>query len=141
MSKQLEAFNKISSLNANADRAQSFWESYEARTGDERVDKFRAGFGVDDRNPSFAVRTSFSSYTGTYGSSSVYRFDRFDGELLSKYMVKAMNSLSKELFQEAGRLMRKDAADLLVKARSEVAKMQEALDEVEASAPAQIAAE
>ncbi|NKX40848.1 hypothetical protein HGG71_05115 [Rhodobacteraceae bacterium R_SAG2] len=141
MSKKLEAFSKIVALNANADRAEAFWDEYEKRTSQANIDKFRAGFGVDDRNPSFTVRTSFSSYTGSYGSSSVYKFDNFDSELLGKYMVRAMNSLSEDLFGEAARLMREDAAGLLAGARAEVAQMQEALNKVEASTSPKVAAE
>lgn len=132
MTDHLKSFKELQRLQSNAEKASTFWEKYEEVTSRAQIDKYRAGFGVDGRNPSFAVKTLFSSYTGTYGNSSVHRFDSFDRELLEKYMVLAMNELSKDLFSKAGELMRKDAEKLLEKARAEVSAMQAALDEVEA---------
>ncbi len=132
MTGQLENFNALRKLQGNANKAETFWDNYRKATAKAGIDKYRAGFGVDNRNPSFAVKTLFSSYTGSYGSSSVYRFDSFDRELLEKYMVRAMNELSEDLFSKVAELMRQDANKLLGKARKEVSDMQAALSEVEA---------
>lgn len=131
MSNHLEKFNQLRKLSLNAEKAETFWSTFNETTAKDQVDKYRAGFGVDDRNPSFAVKTVFSSHIGTYGSSSVYRFDSFDRDLMGEYMVMAMNALSDDLFQKAAELMRKDAEKLLGDARQEVQRMQDALAEIE----------
>ena len=138
MTDKLKTFREIQTLQKNAKEAETFWARYREKISDSNIDKHRAGFGADGRNPSFKVLTNFSSYIGSYGSSSVYSFDRFDSEVMSKYMVRAMNALSKELFAKAAELMRKDAAAKLDVAQKEVSAMQAALDEVisEASAEA-----
>ncbi|WP_406646926.1 hypothetical protein QEZ52_00455 [Aliisedimentitalea scapharcae] len=130
MSDRLKTFTEIQKLCNNAKETETFWSRYRETTAKDNIDKYKAGFSVDDRNTSFTVKTSFSSYTGTYGSSSVYRFDGMDRDLLPKYMVRAMNELSEELFAKAAELMRNDAAAKLDKAQEEVSAMQAALDSV-----------
>jgi len=137
MTDKLKTFREIQKLQKNAKEAETFWARYQEKISDSRVDKYRAGFGVDDRNPSFKVVTNFASYTGTYGNSSVYSFDRFDSDVMSKYMIRAMNELSEELFVKVADLMRKDAASKLDEAQKEVSAMQAALDEVISEAAAE----
>lgn len=126
----MTAFGKISKLQANAKEFETFWDRYAAHTAKADIDKYGAGFGGDPRFTEFKVVTFFESHSGAYGNSSCYRFGRFDADLAQAYMVRAMNILREDLFAKCAELMRKDAAELVGKAREEIERMQEALNDV-----------
>lgn len=126
----MDAFNKISRLQANAREFETFWARYKKHTSNPDVDKYGAQFGGDQRFTNFKVSTFFDSHSGVYGNSSCSTFGRFDGDLAQEYVVRAMNAMREDIFVKVAELMKKDAADLVEKARAEVAAMNQKLDAV-----------
>lgn len=122
--------DKLRNLRATAKTMREYWSNYNAAIANPNNDKYDAKFGgVSDRSVLFTVKTSFTSYIGQYGSSSVYGYGRVDEPLVHEFFVRAMNILAPELFAKTAELMTKAAANLEGEARKELAEIAKMLDE------------
>jgi len=125
-----KTLQKIQMLLASANGMEGFWAKYHNLKGNPQNDKIDAKFtGLTDRSDAFNVKATFQAYCGQYGSSSVYTMSGFPSkELAAEYIIRAMNNFAPELFAEAARLMRKDAAASEAAARGELNKLSSMLD-------------
>lgn len=124
-------FDRLADLLRSAKGCETFLENFKERSAPGNIDKYDEGFGINSRCTVFDVQTSFSAYTGSYGSSSVYTFQNgISPKIGAEYVVKAMNALRKDILAKMAELMRRDATALEGKARAEIEKMESLLASV-----------
>ena len=94
-----------------------------ARYKDEkdRLDKHRDGFEMGDAIQSFNIKLSYQSFSGTFGSSSVYSDFCPDNAIMGKYFLRYLNKHTSEIFNEMADMMIADAKS----------KQNEAIDELD----------
>lgn len=131
-----DALNKLKSLNLFAKSASSFWERYDKTTASANCDKYEAKFNGDSRFTVFKTKSpiSFNALTGYYGRSGCSTFGGLNDELANTYLLKAMNSLKRELFAEMARLAADDAREISGEAQSELEQMQQLVSEAQQEA-------
>lgn len=73
------------------------------------LDKHRDGFELDEAIQSFNIKLSYQSFSGNYGSSSVYSDFCPNNEIMGKYFLKYLNKHTSEIFNEMADMMIADA--------------------------------
>ena len=113
-----------------------FWERYDIETDKTACDKYEARFMGDSRWTLFSYEPTlnFTSHVGYYGNSNCSSFGSdatFDKELIKKYLPMALNKLSRDIFNQMTDMAAKDAKAISNEAESEIAALQEMLNEAQ----------
>ena len=122
-----ETLDKIKLMKSVAQNLSTFHEQFQEKyMKDHRCDKQAYGFSVDNRFAAFRLNTSFDSYAGYYGNSGCSTTLRFgtEGEnIVSQYLIRALNIHQRLLFETAAKEIAKDAALLVSAPEKEVEAM------------------
>lgn len=111
--------NKIKKWLSDADKLKTVRGRFNEVIKDSHVDKFKLGFNADSRFKAFEANIFFGGYTGTYGSSSVYKFESInDTELAREALIDYCKNNEQQILDHIGdffiskaRASEKDARD------------------------------
>lgn len=127
------AVDTIKQLRKSANSIKSlFEERVPLWEGDKRhYDKVGAGFNLDNRFNSCSPATvAFSSWEGTYGSSSCSSRCTIDAKLFQSHLIKYLNRDPKEVMLWIANSIEQEAATHKEKAESELRQQLKALEQL-----------
>ena len=133
------AMARVEYLLAGAKALEEFWPAFRAQVDKDRVDKYDAGFEVDDRFVALSIPTrrgalQFCAYSGVYGNSSCYTESvntAWSDKDIAKYFYAALNKYAEAIFVDMAALARADAKKLAAEARESLDSLDAALQEIE----------
>lgn len=105
----------------------------ELRETNSQIDKHEDGFYYnEDPCQSMNIRhLCFKSFSGSYGSSSVYSdISGLDVDLMKSYFLKYLNKHKDDILREMGDMMISDAKDIKVQAFLEIDKVRRNIEKI-----------
>lgn len=130
-----ENLKEVKSLLSDAKKIGSHNERFMDATkpgNSGNIDKYKKGFNADDRFKSFRAEVYFSSYTGSYGSSSVGSFlDISSTKSVEKAFIKYLQDNEDEVLKGISYNLQEAADALIEKAKGEIAAASEYLRSIE----------
>lgn len=110
-----------------------FLRSPESKRSSSQIDKHEDGFYYnEDPCQSMNIRQlCFKSFSGSFGSSSVYSdISGLDTNLMKTYFLKYLNKHKDDILREMGDMMLSDAKDIKAQALLEIDKVRRNIEKI-----------